>query len=263
MSAYVGILLILAALPVLIILLFVYLKDRNKEPLSLLVKLFFAGIMSCFMVLIVSRVMAGFLPFMNGALSEKSFIEIILYSFVGVAMVEEVCKWIMTYTIAYHNREFDELYDGIVYATFVSLGFAFFENVLYVMNSSSVNTALLRAVSAVPSHACDAIFMGYYLSMAKQYALRKNEELEKKNIILSLIVPIILHGIYDYCLMSGLTILIVLFIGFVIFLYIASIKKLKNISNSNKRIRFRNRFCHKCGKAVTGEFCARCGTRQI
>ena len=48
-----------------------------------------------------------------------------------------------------------------------------------------------------------------------------------------------------------------------VFLYIGSIKKLKKLSNHNKKIQFKNKFCHKCGKAVTGEFCAKCGTRQI
>ena len=260
--SYGGLLLILAALPVILILLFVYHKDKNKEPMRLLIRLFIAGILSCILVLILSSILEVFFPFMRGSLASKSFFDILLYAFFGVAIVEEFCKWLMTYIVGYNNREFDELYDGIVYAIFVSLGFAFIENILYVINTSSVNTALLRAVSAVPSHACDAIFMGYYLSLAKQYSLRKRKDLEKKNIILSLAVPTILHGIYDFCLMSGQTILITVFIVFVVFLYIASIKKLKLLAKNNKRIKFKNKFCHVCGKAVTGEFCSKCGTRQ-
>ena len=261
--SYIGLLLVLAALPVILILLFVYYKDKNKEPMKLLIKLFIAGILSCILVLIISGILELFLPFMKGSLASKSFIDTLLYAFIGVAMVEEFSKWLMTYVVGYNNREFDELYDGIVYAIFVSLGFAFIENILYVVNTSSVNTALLRAVSAVPSHACDAIFMGYYLSLAKQYSIRKNKEKEKKNIMLSLLVPMVLHGIYDFCLMSGQTLLVTVFLVFVVFLYIASIKKLKTLAKNNKRIKFKNKFCHVCGKAVTGEYCSKCGTRQI
>ena len=199
---------------------------------------------------------------MSGISANKTFIDVLLYAFIGVALVEEFSKWVMTYMIGYNSREFDELYDGIVYDIFVSLGFAFVENIFYVINFSSINTAIIRAISAVPSHACDAIFMGYYLSIAKQYGLKGRKKLEKKNIRLSVLVPAVLHGIYDFCLMSGYNILVTVFMIFVVFLYILSIKKLNRLADHNKKIRFKNKFCAKCGKIVTGEFCSKCGTRQ-
>lgn len=255
-------LLLYAALPVVIILIAVYLKDKNKEPLSLLIMLFLGGFMSCVLVLLASDIMGTFLPFMNGTVATKSFINIILYAFIGVALVEEVCKWIMVYIIGYRNSEYDELYDGIVYCIFVSLGFAFIENILYVINTTSIKTAILRAVTAVPSHAFDAVFMGYYLSLAKKGNLKKNKELEKKNLILSIIVPTLLHGIYDFCLMSGYQILTIVFLVFVVYLYVISIRKIKLMSRNNKKIKFKNNFCSNCGKAVTGEFCSNCGKKQ-
>ncbi len=259
---YLGILLLLAALPVILILTFVYFKDRHKEPMVLLIKLFFAGFLSCILVLLISELLGLFLPFMNGSIASKTFIETLLYAFIGVALVEEFSKWLLTYLVGYNNREFDELYDGIVYAIFVSLGFAFVENILYIIQAASINTALLRAISAVPSHACDAIFMGYYLSIAKVYAIRGSEKLEQKYLIYSILIPALLHGVYDFCLMSGFKVLIGVFIAFVIFLYVLSIKKLKKFASVNKKIQYRNKFCKVCGKAVTGEFCAICGTRQ-
>lgn len=252
----------LAIFPVVVILFFINSKDRNKEPLSLLIKLFLAGFLSCILVLIISAAMGIFLPFMRGTLASKGFIDMILYAFVGVALVEEFCKWSMTYLVGYNNREFDELYDGLVYSVFVSLGFAFVENILYVITSASVQTAFLRAVSAVPSHACDAIFMGYYLSIAKQLAIRGNKKKEKLYLVKSIFIPAIIHGIYDYCLMSGITLLVVVFFIFVILMYIFSLRKLGKLANHNKKIIFKNKFCKTCGKAVTGEYCSRCGTRQ-
>lgn len=257
-----SILLALAALPVVIILLIVYLKDKNKEPMALLIKLFLSGFVACTLVLLLSDILAVYLPFMRGTLSNKTFLETLLYAFFGVALVEEFCKWLMTYLIGYNNREFDELYDGMVYAIFVSLGFAFIENIMYVIQTASISTAILRAVSAVPSHACDAIFMGYYMSVAKHCALRKSKEGEKKYLIKSLFIPAILHGIYDFCLMSGYNILIAVFLVFVVVLYVLSIQKLKKLLKYNKKIKFQNKFCHVCGKAVTGPFCAKCGTKQ-
>ena len=42
-----SILLFMAIIPVMLILLFVYYKDRNKEPMILLLELFVLGIISC------------------------------------------------------------------------------------------------------------------------------------------------------------------------------------------------------------------------
>lgn len=257
-----GIMFFLAVLPVVLILLYVYNKDRTKEPLSLLIKLFFLGICSCFLVLIISGVMGIFLPFMNGGLENKSFLDTLLYAFIGVALVEEFSKWIMLYFKGYRNDEFDELYDILVYAVFVSLGFAFFENILYIFGKESLRIAILRAISAVPSHACDAIFMGYYLNIAKQCANQNRKDLERKNIFLSIIVPTILHGIYDFCLMSGDMRFLVIFLFFVIELYTISLRTVRDLAANNKKIKYKNLFCSVCGTKVEGPYCANCGAKN-
>lgn len=257
-----GIMFFLAVLPVILILLFVYNKDKTKEPLGLLIKLFFLGICSCFLVLIISGIMGLFLPFMNGSLAQKSFTETLLYAFIGVALVEEFSKWLMLYFKGYKNEEFDELYDILVYAVFVSLGFAFFENILYIFGKESLRVAILRALSAVPSHACDAIFMGYYLNIAKQCAYMNRKDLERKNIILSIIVPTILHGIYDFCLMSGNIFFLLIFLFFVIELYSLSLKTVKDLAANNKKIKFKSSFCSICGAKVEGPYCANCGQKH-
>lgn len=257
-----SLMLFLAVLPVVLILIFVYNKDKSKEPLGLLIKLFVLGILSCFLVLAISGGMEKIFPFMQGEIDDKSFLDTLLYAFIGVALVEEFCKWVMLYFVGYKSEEFDELYDILVYSIFVSLGFAFFENILYVVGNQTLSIVLLRAVSAVPGHACDAVFMGYYLNLAKQYYYKDRKDIERKNILLSILIPAILHGIYDFCLMSGYTILILIFIIFVIFLYSISLKKLKELSESNKKIKFKNNFCGVCGGKVEGEFCGVCGTKQ-
>ncbi len=257
-----GIMLFLAVLPVILILLSVYNKDKSKEPLGLLIKLFLLGILSCFLVLVISEGMGMFLPFMNGSLDEKSFLDTILYAFIGVALVEEFSKWLMLYLKGYKSAEFDELYDIIVYAVFVSLGFAFFENILYIFGKESLKVAILRALSAVPSHACDAIFMGYYLNIAKQCAYKNRKDLERKNILLSIIVPAILHGIYDFCLMSGNILFFLIFIFFVVQLYSLSLKTINELAENNKKIKFKNDLCRVCGAKVQGPYCANCGTKQ-
>lgn len=254
--------LFVAIVPIFLILLFVYNKDKSKEPIKLLLQLFGLGVISCLLVLFVSRGMEFIFPFMKQDYRQMSFGHVLIYAFVGVALVEESCKWIMLFLGGYNNSEFDELYDIVVYAVFVSLGFAFLENIVYVFTIGDLKTAFIRAISAVPGHACDAIFMGYYLSKAKQFQMKKRKDLETKNIILSILIPTILHGIYDFCLMSGLIILVIVFIVFIIFLYIISVKKLEETSANNQKIKEEKDFCTNCGAKLDGEFCPACGRRQ-
>lgn len=279
-----GLLLFFAVLPVVLILAFVYKKDKDKEPLMLLLSFFFKGIFSCFLVLMISKILGAFLPFMNKEVNMMTFTEVFLYAFVGVALVEEFCKWLMVYFGGYNHREFDEIYDILVYSIFVSLGFAFFENLLYVFNSGSLSIAILRAVSAIPGHACDAVFMGYYLSMAKQCRVLKKFDKEKSFLVKSIFIPAILHGIYDFCLMSGRILFVLVFLVFVVYLYVVSIKKLNKLSGSNRSLNIflrrpqpagmgqmgvqqvapqqnNNNFCTGCGTRLTGPFCTKCGKR--
>lgn len=257
-----SLLLFLTFFPVIVILMFVYAKDINKEPISLLIKLFFLGIVSCYMVIIVSEIMGLFLPFMNEELSEMDFGSVFLYAFIGVALVEEGCKWLMVYKGGYNNDEFDEIYDIMVYSVFVSLGFACFENIVYVIPNTSVLTALVRGVSAIPVHACTGIFMGYYLSIAKQFHYKKRYDLEKRNIFFSVLVPTLLHGLYDFCIMSKMITPGLIFFGFVLVLYINSFKRLKKMATDNRKIKFKNKYCPMCGAKIEGLFCSNCGLRQ-
>lgn len=290
-----SILLFLSVIPVVVICTYIYLKDRNKEPWSLLIKLFVLGISSCFLVLMVSGVLFEMFPFMNKDTAYMTFFEVMAYAFIGVALIEEFCKWLMVYIGSYTNKAYDELYDGIVYSVYVSLGFAFLENLLYVFKNQSIVVGISRGLLAVPGHACDAVFMGYYLSLAKVYASQGNKALEKKNLVLSVLVPTILHGIYDFCLFANIGILLIVFLAFVILLYIFSIKKIKLLAAQCKKTpqqvpqyqqpQYRpqyattpaqnqqagyvnyqpqivNKYCPNCGAPTNGQFCPNCGYRQ-
>lgn len=230
-----ALLMVIAIIPVILILSFIQSKDKNKEPIGLLVQLFIGGVFSCFMVMMISSVLSNFLPFMNANISsgEASFLDIFLYSFIGVALIEESCKFIITYALSYRHKDFDEAYDIVVYAIFVALGFAGFENILYVVGSGKLQTGLLRGITAVPGHACDGLFMGYYLSLAKISATKKEKSDETVNIIKSIFVPVIMHGIYDFCCFYNVQYITIVFIIFVIFMYIVSLKKLSYAVKNN------------------------------
>ena len=157
------ILFIISALPAVLLGLYIYKKDKDKEPMTLLIKLFLGGIGSAFLTLLITSIMELIFPIFSADYSKLNLFELFIYAFIGVALVEEFSKWLFTYRISFNNKYFEEKYDMIVYSVFVALGFAFFENLIYVFQGGII-TGIIRAISAVPGHAFDGVFMGYYLS---------------------------------------------------------------------------------------------------
>lgn len=255
------ILLIISILPVFLLGMYIYKKDRNKEPCKLLIKLFIGGIASCFLFLFVSFLLELLFPLFSSEPEFLNLFELIIYVFIGIALVEESCKWVFSYKIAYYDNNFDEIYDMIVYSAFVALGFAFFENLFYVFESGFF-VGILRAILAVPGHACDGVFMGYYLGLAKQSELYNKFELRNRYLICSILVPTLLHGIYDYCLFVGNLLFILLFLIFVVLLYIYSIKKINSFSKLKGKIKYNDNYCPNCGLKVETDFCPRCGRKN-
>lgn len=251
----------ISILPVILIGLFIYKKDKNKEPTKLLIKLFLGGIGSCILVTFISYILGLIFPIFNTSTENLNSIELIIYIFIGIALVEEFSKWIFAYKLSYNDEEFDELYDAIIYSIFVALGFASLENLLYVYQFG-ITTGIIRALLAVPGHACDGMFMGYYLGLAKISDINNKKDIKIKNLILSMLIPTITHGIYDYCLLNGKNIFIIFFFIFVIFIYVYVIKKIKKISSINRKIKYKNNYCPNCGHIIDSNFCPICGRKN-
>ncbi len=248
---------VLSVLPVFLIGYFIYRRDKEKEPIKLLVKLFVGGMISCVPTIILELAVAGFFP----DRADMSPIQLILSIFIGIALIEELCKWVVVYKLSYNNQFFDQFFDMIVYSVFVALGFACLENLLFVY-SSGVVTALLRAISAVPGHACDGIFMGYYLGLAKLSLINNRKDLSKKYFILSLVVPIVIHGIYDYCLVVGNVLFVLIFLIFLIAVYVHCFKKIKVVSSVMCKMKNEDNYCPNCGHIVNGNYCPNCGGKN-
>lgn len=246
--------------PVLLIALYIYKKDRNKEPKSLLFKLFRHGIMSAILTIVISIPLEFLLLYFGIDSENLTNIEAFFYYFVIVALVEEFCKWLMVYLVSYRSIYFDEIYDMIVYSVFVALGFALFENLLYVFQGGLM-VACIRAITAIPAHACCGVIMGYFLSYSKIKLLNNDSSMYNKYLGYSLIIPILVHGLYDFSLSIEFDYSFILFIVILILMYIYSIKMIKKISNlSNFK---NNNYCGNCGVLLLKDslYCNSCGVR--
>ena len=183
------ILLALACAPGAFIIGYVYLRDRfEPEPVGLLAKSFVYGILSVLVTVLVSLPIMAVLPIDEKSLSQQAF-----HAFILVAFIEEGSKFLFVRGILYRNKNFNEPYDGIIYAIMVGMGFATLENILYSFQHG-VGVALFRMFTAVPAHASFAVLMGYFLG---------KEKFEKRSNLYgawALGSATLLHGAYDYCL---------------------------------------------------------------
>ncbi len=182
-------LLAIALAPGLAIGVYIYLKDKHeKEPIGLLVKSFFYGILSTFVTLAISGAINQFVTIDETSISEQA-----VHAFLMVALVEEFSKFIFIRGFLYRNKNFNEPFDGIVYAVMVGMGFATFENIFYVAEGG-MGVAILRMFTAVPAHATFAILMGYYLGK------EKFEHKKSYYALHALGIATLFHGAYDYFL---------------------------------------------------------------
>lgn len=212
-------LLLLAIAPITIVLFYIYIKDKfEKEPIKILTKSFFLGAtVSVLITAILSAVLGNLLPVTDVKNIGQQFVQ----AFIVVALVEEFSKYVIVKLYAQKNKEFNESFDGIVYAVFVSMGFATLENVLYVFQYG-VATGITRAFTAVPAHAVFGVLMGYFMGKAK---FSENKFILN---ITGLLLATIFHGAYDFFL----------FISFIPGVYIgAFISLIIGIILSNKAIK--------------------------
>jgi RsiW-degrading membrane proteinase PrsW (M82 family) len=184
-------LLIASLVPVFIIIVYIYIKDKfEKESKRFLLKNFLLG---AFFSVIVSFILYNIYDSYLPQSDEFSVIEQFMKAFFVVALIEEFSKYIIVRYFAQRKNAFNEPFDGIIYAVMVSMGFAAVENIFYVIEGG-LSVALLRAFTAIPAHATFAVIMGYFMGKAK---FSNNKA--KWNLI-GLLGAIIFHGAYDFFL---------------------------------------------------------------
>ena len=218
--------LLITILPSLLIVTFFVKSDRFPEPTNQIIKIFFYGIILCFPAFYLNTALISI--YTNTGVGED-----LISSFLSAAPIEEVLKFTVLYSLVYKMKDFNEPIDGVVYGVTVSLGFATLENIYYVyllsnyFDTTSQSLAILRSFSAIPAHGVFGALMGYFF-MQYSYVSKKN------NLALCMIVPILLHGSYNFFAHSYFIVsLLIVIISWIILLI--SFSKLKKAQKSKKR----------------------------
>jgi RsiW-degrading membrane proteinase PrsW (M82 family) len=183
---------VLAALAPALVLVVIFVKsDRFPEPTPVIVRTFLFGVAIVFPVVAVAGQFDGFvlgLTDLYEAAAARAFLQ--------AGFIEEAFKLLVLVGYCMRRSAFDEPMDGLVYGAVASLGFAGFENVLYVADALEGDwrdIAIMRALTAVPGHAVFGIIMGFFCARA-----HFDPERRRFWLLLAWLVPGLLHGLYDW-----------------------------------------------------------------
>ena len=220
-------LIIAAVVPAAYLLFRVYQADKlEKEPPGLLISIVLLGIVTTILASITEQIGDAVLRnlFPQGGL----VYDFLLY-FVVVAVSEEGFKYLLLKLRTWKSPHFNCQFDGVVYAVFLSLGFALWENIAYVLEYG-FSAAAARAVTAVPGHACFGVFMGVWYGVAKRMDLAGDREGSKTALRNALWIPVLLHGAYDFIASLEVAWMGILFLAFIAWMFRTALQLIKKTS---------------------------------
>lgn len=223
-----------AVIPALFLLAYVYRQDRvEKEPPRLLALLVLQGIFATAIAKVLER--AGLFVVSSVAREGTVLFSALLY-FGVVGFAEEGAKYFLLKRRTWGIPDFNCRFDGVVYAVFVSMGFALWENLGYVF-TYGIGTALIRAVTAIPGHACFGVYMGCWYGQAFAFHCQGDEPRSRTCRRMAVVLPAVLHGAYDF--LADLTGRVSpwYFLLFVGALFLATFRLVRRLSNADGYLR--------------------------
>ncbi len=125
-----------------------------------------------------------------------SFKSLVFLVFV-VGFFEELFKFIPFLFVIKWFRNFDEKIDGIIYSSVIALGFAAYENLVYLPYISGAEL-LGRVVASPLTHTVFASLWGYYAGL-----LILNNKKNYLKVSAVFIFSFVMHGLYDYLSLSS------------------------------------------------------------
>ena len=225
--------LLAALLPALFLMRYIYRKDTiEKEPKGMLVGLVFLGVAAALVAVVLETLGTNLL---SRYLQEGKPAHTIVMAFLVIAVAEEGAKFLFVLWRTWRDPNFNYRFDGIVYAVFISLGFAAFENICFVMGYG-LTTAIARALLAIPAHMGFAVFMGYFYGRAKGRSDEGDIPAKRRNLWAAFLVAVLLHGFYDACVLMGTLLSTLIFLAFAVAMYIIVIRMVKRESRSDEPV---------------------------
>lgn len=171
-----------------------YYKDRHlPEPIGHLLLAFIFGVLAAG---VSQSLYIGLEPlglrYDAGHLAETNTPGLLAYCLLAIGPIEELSKLLFFVMIIIRFEEFDEPLDGIIYASFIGLGYAAIENWQYLDYLTPLE-ALARGFASPVVHIVFASIWGYWIGRA----FAAQESLFRATVV-GFLLAALLHGIYDF-----------------------------------------------------------------
>lgn len=164
--------------PVALWLWYIRSSDHSEpEPAKRLRQCFYAGIAVALAAGILEYIvfkLFGLPPDIFAIHKSGGPLIVIVTMIALVAPIEELAKYLALRTNTYFSRDFNQVFDGVVYGITVALGFSFVENITYFIDMYMTQHTLFFAVNAAYRglittllHVICTGTVGYYLGKAK------------------------------------------------------------------------------------------------
>jgi RsiW-degrading membrane proteinase PrsW (M82 family) len=122
----------------------------------------------------------------------RDFVE----AFLLAGLTEELCKIALIYSVSQQHKLWTRS-SIIAAAIIIGGGFAGAENVVYVLTSDVQGIVIVRMLTAVPMHIANAVISAHFIHRAVEGGERRDEQLA-----IALVVATLLHGLYDYLVLT-------------------------------------------------------------
>ena len=180
--------------PVLFWAVYHYHKDRHlPEPVPLLVLAFALGMLAAGLSALFYEGL-GLLGLREdaGYLADTNALTLFTYAVFAIGPIEEIAKLVPFAIVVLRFPEFDEPMDGIIYASFIGLGYAAVENWQYLEYLTTAES-IARGFASPVIHILFASIWGHWIARA-HLAGRK----VIRTTLLSVAAASFLHGLYDF-----------------------------------------------------------------
>jgi RsiW-degrading membrane proteinase PrsW (M82 family) len=209
----------------------VYFSDKfEREPLFRIFNAIILGMMATLIVIVIKKIV----PLPEYA-AEMGWANTVMINFLSVGFVEEMAKFSMILFFIYKWDDFNEYFDGPLYAGLVGVGFALSENLAYMIKplagliASDIaldpDQARLIALNVLvkfrlyPGHFLFGFIAGFFIARAKF----SDDDKKFKEILylgIGFILSVCMHGIYNSTVLLGT---ITLFQAYVVFLFLIAL----------------------------------------
>ena len=189
-----GLMILPILVPVLFWAVYHYHKDRHlPEPIGHLVLVFVLGMLAAGISKGLYISLGWFdLRYDAGVLADTSTFGLLLYATLAIGPIEELAKLLPFLLIVIRFEEFDEPLDGIIYASFLGLGYAAVENWQYLDYLTPLEAAL-RGFASPIVHILFASIWGYWIGQAVL-----SDSSTVRAAVIGLAIAALLHGLYDF-----------------------------------------------------------------